>query len=176
MTEPPDDLDAPDPLDADAAQPESAAAHPLWPVVRDALAEREWVYDELAPGTVLARVRGDAANYDVFLGALESIAVLRCTIALHVYVTEAWRASTCDLINRINHGELVIGAFEMDPESGRLRWRLAYDVEDGVLSTTMVHNAIAAGLHACDRFFPALMAVSVLGTSPEAALKLVTEG
>jgi len=37
----------------------------------------------------------------------------------------------------------------------------------------MVNNMIDAGLSACDRFWPELMAAGVLGSTPEAAVRLV---
>lgn len=158
---------------SDAAADRAPAT--LWPVVLQMLDEREWTHDATGEST-LVRVRGAATNYDVVLSTLEELAVVRCSIGLHAYVADPWRAATCDLINRINHDELLVGAFEMDPESGRLRWRNACDVEGGVLSATMVHNLVNAGMWACDRFWPALLAVSVLGTSPEAALEISREG
>lgn len=189
MTDHPDDHDAPHARDAaepwrdappgpDPTADASSGPAPgrLWPVVLQMLAEREWTSDAMGEHSALVRVHGAATNYDVALSALEELAVVRCSIGLHAYVAEAWRAATCDLINRINHDELLVGAFEMDPESGRLRWRQACDVENGVLSPTMVHNLVNAGMWACDRFWPALMAVSVLGTSPEAALEIAREG
>lgn len=185
MSDRPDDLTPPttgdqDP-DADRDRPTDAidaggpapAPERLWPVVLQALAEREWRYEELAEHSVVARVRGEAANYDVILTVHEDLDVLRCWVAFPVYASEPWRAAACDLLNRINHDELLMGGFEMAPDSGRVRWRLGCDVEGGVLSTQMVHNILTAGLAMSDRFFPALMAVGVLGLSPEAALALV---
>jgi len=189
MTDRPDDHDASHASDAaepwrdgtpgfEPAPDGAADAVPatLWPVVLRMLDEREWTYEVAAEESAVVRVRGAATNYDVALATIEKLAVIRCSIGLHAYVAEPLRAATCDLINRINHDELLVGAFEMDPESGRLRWRQTFDAEDGVVSTTMVHNLVNAGMWACDRFWPALLAVSTLGTSPEAALEIAREG
>jgi hypothetical protein len=188
MTGRPDDLDTPhafdapepwqDPAPADIAGDDGSpgpAAPRLWPVVRGALDERGWVFDQVGETSALVRVRGAATNYDVALVALEEPEVVRCAISLHLYVAEPWRAAALDLVNRINHDELLLGGFELDPESGRVRWRLGCDVQDGRLSPTMVHNLVNAGFWACDRFFPAFVAVGVLGTSPEAALEIAAE-
>lgn len=185
MSDRPDDLTPPTAGDhdpdalrddpADTLEPGNPApiAERLWPVVLQALAEREWQYDGLAEHSLVSRVRGEAANYDVILTVHEDLDVLRCWVVFPVYVGEPWRAAACDLLNRINHDELLMGCFEMAPDAGRVRWRLGCDVEGGVLSTQMVHNILTAGLAMSDRFFPALMAVGVLGLSPEAALALV---
>lgn len=191
MSERPDDpLDTPSPADAPepwrgeapADDPTAASSDShesptptLWPVVVQAIAEREWTMDTTGETSALLRVRGRATNYDFALSTFEELAVVRGSIGLHLYTAEPFRAAMGDLLNRINHDELLLGSFELEPELGRVRWRQAIDVEGGVLSTTMVHNLINAGFWACDRFWPALVAVGTLGTSPEAALEIAQE-
>ena len=187
MTDRPDDADtqsapdAPEPWrddDAPSCDTPAADAAPavLWPVVEAALAEREWTFDIAGETAALVRVHGLATNYDIALSTFEELGVARCSFALHLYVAEPFRAAALDLINRINFGELLVGSFELEPESGRVRFRQSTDVEGGTLVPPMVHNLINAGMWACDRFWPALVAVGTLGTSPEAALEIAREG
>lgn len=189
MTDRPDDHDVPHAPDAaepwqDPAPIDGPTAHgagdpasgKLWPVVVQALAEREWTYDPMGEHGALVRVRGSATNYDVAISTFEDLAVVRCVFAMHLYVAEPWRPAACDLINRINHDELLLGGFEIDVESGRVRWRQACDVEGGALTVGMVQNLVSAGFWACDRFWPALLATGVLGMTPEAALEIAREG
>ena len=176
----PSAADAPEPWHADGTPPDvpaaDAALPALWPVVEQALAQRKWTFDSAGETAALVRVHGLTTNYDVALSTFEELGVVRCSIALHLYAADPFRASMCDLLNRINHGELLLGGFEMEPESGRVRWRQAIDVEGGVLVPGMVHNLVNAGLWACDRFWPAIVAVGTLGTSPEAALEIARDG
>lgn len=145
----------------------------LWPVVRAALEERAWRYDEMDGDAALARVKGSAANYEVFLSVDERLEVLRCWVMLPVRIAEARRGAVCELLNRINFREVGLGSFELDPEDGQPRWRQALDVEGGLLGTTMVHNVIGAGLTYCDRFWAPIVAVGVAGSSLGRALRLV---
>jgi hypothetical protein len=145
-------------------------------VVLETMRERGWTFDDLGDGMIRARVHCKAADFEVFVSSLEEMRVVRCWVLMPVRIEEMWRGATVDLFNRINFGHLLLGGFELDPEDGAPRWRAALDVEGGELVTQMVHNLINAGLSLCDTFWPAVMAVSVLGTSPEAALRIVTEG
>lgn len=134
---------------------------------------RELQYDLLREDVFRIRVSGCAADYDIFVYTIDAIGGVRCCVVLPVRISEAFLAPMVDLANRINYQRLRIGNFEMHPEEGTPRWRVSIDVEGGTLVPRMVNNMIDAGLSACDRFWPALVAVGVPGSTREAAVGLV---
>lgn len=148
-------------------EPDEAPLIPrLWPIVTQALDEYDWRYDVLDGPLALARVRGTAANYDVFLSADEATEIVRCSVLMPVRIPPARHGAVCELLNRVNYVEVGLGAFDIDPSDGQPRWRQSMDVEGGLLGTAMVHNMVSAGLGYCDRVWGRLMAVAFAGVDP----------
>jgi len=149
---------------------------PLLDVVELALQLRGWRYEQLRDDVIRLRVCGSAADYEIYLSAMQPIGVVRCFVVMPVRISAAFQTPAVDLINRFNHELLLIGNVEMQPDDGTPRWRVSLDVEGGDLVPRMVNNMLDAGISACDRFWPALMAVGVLGSAPESAMRLLTQG
>ncbi len=79
------------------------------------------------------------------------------------------RSSVCEFLTRLNW-DLPFGSFQMDLSDGEVIYQSAIDVEDGVLSTTMVSNMISDAIRAVDNNFPGLMAVTFAGILPADAI------
>jgi len=79
------------------------------------------------------------------------------------------RSSVCEFLTRLNW-DLPFGSFQMDLSDGEVIYQSAIDVEDGVLSTTMVGNMVSDAIRAVDKNFPGLMAVTFAGILPADAI------
>ncbi len=79
------------------------------------------------------------------------------------------RSSICEFLTRLNW-DLPFGSFQMDLSDGEVIYQSAIDVEDGVLSTTMVGNMVSDAIGAVDKNFPGLMAVTFAGILPADAI------
>jgi len=79
------------------------------------------------------------------------------------------RSSICEFLTRLNW-DLPFGSFQMDLSDGEVIYQSAIDVEDGVLSTTMVGNMVSDAIRAVDNNFPGLMAVTFAGILPADAI------
>jgi hypothetical protein len=88
------------------------------------------------------------------------------------FVPEEHRVDIAEFLTRANHG-LVVGNFEMDFESGEVRYKTTItsapqDLSDGLLEA-LLHTNISTH----DRYVPGMMQVIYAGLSPRAACKQV---
>ncbi len=75
-----------------------------------------------------------------------------------------------EFITRANFG-LLLGNFEMDMDSGVIRYKTGIDVEGGTLTTQMVRHLVYANIQGMDRYLPGIMAVLTGGVSPAEAIE-----
>ena len=71
-------------------------------------------------------------------------------------VPEEYRLKAAELLTRANY-KLGLGSFGMDFSDGEFRFRIGLDVEDGVLSYTMVRNITHIAVQMFDQMYPCLM-------------------
>lgn len=147
---------------------------PLLPIVTAALVERGWRYEQLSPESVHARVRHPLGAYDVHVTVYDPLRILCCLCVIPACVPAGRRREVAELLNRINW-ESMLGCMEMDMSDGEVRYRSSVDVEDGRLSTTMVHQMLSAGHHVLDRHYVAVMRVAFGDVDAEAAMSELGE-
>jgi hypothetical protein len=68
---------------------------------------------------------------------------------------------------------LTVGNFEMNLDSGEVRFKTSVETPEGELTVPIVRALAYANVRAMDRFFPGVLAVVHGGLSPEAALARV---
>jgi hypothetical protein len=143
----------------------------LLPIVVAALDERELHYalDE-EESAVTMTFPGEGTTFHCILKVDEAQSVVRCFMRPAFWVPEPQRVRVAEAITRANYG-LFAGAFEMDFSDGEIRYRQEIDVEDGTLSTTMVHNLIGPSVVLWAKYLPALMKVVYANASPEQAIR-----
>lgn len=147
----------------------------LLDIVARALVERELHYDAFEENAVFTHIRAERATYQLFVSVDEERDTLGVYLCFPTRVPEARRVAVAELCARINR-ETFIGNLDIAFADGDLRWRAGIDVEDGALSTTMIHNMIGAGIWTLDRYHDALVKVIVAGAEPEIAFREVEEG
>ena len=83
------------------------------------------------------------------------------------------RSKVAEFITRANWG-LIEGNFEMDFDSGALRYRVGIDFSATELTEPLVRNAILSGMNNIEPFADALQAVIDGSEEPSAAIKSVS--
>ena len=74
-------------------------------------------------------------------------------------------------VTRANYG-MIIGNFELDLESGELRYKTSIDVEGAELTSPLIQHMVYANVMMMDNYLPGVMAV-IAGTSSEEAIAMV---
>lgn len=71
-------------------------------------------------------------------------------------VPEARRGAVGEYLTRANYG-LVIGNFELDMDSGHIRYKTSMDLEGARVETVLFKNLIYSNLTTTDRYYPGLL-------------------
>ena len=140
----------------------------LMTIVTEALDERETRYVKLDDESLMFRLQGAHATYDVLFVADDELEQVGCLTIFATRVPVDRRHAMAELITRANYG-MRIGNFEMDFTDGELRFRTGTDVEGGLLGAEMVHNMIGVGLSMNDRHHDAFMRVMYGDADPHDA-------
>lgn len=82
------------------------------------------------------------------------------------------RGPVLEFLSRVN-SILQVGNFEMDFDTGDVRFRTSVETPEDELSLAMVRSLAYINVHTIDHYFPGVMAVVHGGLSPEAALARV---
>lgn len=82
------------------------------------------------------------------------------------------RLATAEFITRANYG-MRVGNFELNFDSGQLRYKSSIDFRDTELTSELIRNAIIPCTLTMDRYLPALKALLKQGKSVQEALALV---
>ena len=144
----------------------------LMTIVVEALDARETHYSRIDDETLMIRLQGNRATYDLLLVAddeLEQVGSL-CIFGTRVPIDR--RHAMAEMCTRANYG-MRIGNFEMDFADGELRFRAGVDVEGGLLGAEMVHNLIGLSLSMNDRHHDAFMRVMFGDSDPQDALATI---
>ena len=155
----------------DDTRPEAGepVAARIMSVVHQALDEHGYRYLPLPSGAITLSIRDARGTYTMYVVADEALAWLRVLLSFGSRVPASRRSDVAEAIARINY-ELYHGGFDLDFADGELRYRQTIDVEDGLLSTTMVDNIIGYALHATEKYHVPLMQVAFGDVDPQIAL------
>lgn len=78
------------------------------------------------------------------------------------------RSAVAEYLTRVNYG-LPIGNFEIDMDTGVVRFKTSVEVPEGELTVPMVRVLAYTNVRTIDHYFPGVLAVVHSGLSPEAA-------
>lgn len=132
--------------------------------------EEQWNYQKLEGKPVIrAGFRGEHGTWVCFVRVDEEKKQFLFHSLMGMNIPQQYRASVVEYITRVNYG-LTLGNFEMDFDSGDIRFRTSIESPDAELSVGIVRELIYANVHTMDHYFPGVMAVVHAGLSPEAAI------
>lgn len=144
----------------------------LMGIIITALKEDDWSFECDSERPELLRTSVKGRNTDMrgtFLIRQEKDQVT-FYVQLPSKAPEGRQREAMEFITRANYG-MNIGNFEMDMQDGEIRFKVALDVEAGILSTIMVRNMMTAAFFTVDRYFPGLMSVLFGNAIPAAAVR-----
>lgn len=142
-------------------------------IIEEVLKKKDWWFIRNAGSNVInTSVNGKNSEFKVIFVAHEDRCVVMLFVEYSPKVPEGKCKEAADFLTRANYG-LWIGNFEMDMDSGEVRYKVSIDVENGRLSHEMVENMSGAGFSTADRYFPAFMSVCFGNAIPSVAIREV---
>ena len=151
----------------------SKSGETLMDVVIHFLEDEEWHYQVLEPGAVArAGVRSERGTWICYLRADEARRQVICHFVMGLNIPLENRASVLEYLNRANFSQ-PLGNFEMDLDSGEIRFKTGVELPEGPLTSGVVRALALAGLRATERYFPGVLKIVHSGLSPTAALARV---
>jgi hypothetical protein len=83
-------------------------------------------------------------------------------------IPQPYHQAVLEYLNRVNYS-LTAGNFEMNMDTGDVRFRASAETPDGELSVPVVRALAYTSVHTMDFYFSGVLAVVHGGLSPEAA-------
>ncbi|MEJ5169413.1 MAG: YbjN domain-containing protein [Fimbriimonadales bacterium] len=137
------------------------------------LIEDEWHYEQVGDKPVLKMLYGgDNGEWTCLAQVSEELEQFVFYSICPSRAPQAKRLAMAEFLTRANSG-LVIGNFEMDFETGEIRYKTGIDVEGDRLSSALVRTLIYQNVLMMDRYFPGIMAVIFTSISPKEAIELI---
>ena len=140
------------------------------PRLRDAvtayLDTRSWPY-EVQGSFIVSPVAGDSGSWTVYFELREEDEQLLVYSVVPDQVPPDRRTEAALFVTRVNSG-LPIGNFELDLDTGEVRYKTSVDVEDTSLDEPLVDHLLLANIVTVDRYLIALASVTS-GADPIAA-------
>jgi hypothetical protein len=148
-------------------------------VVEDIAAHNNWPFERSGEDEVTIVSKGDWTDYQLSFTWMQEIEALHLACAFDMKIPAPRRPEAQRLIASINE-QLWVGHFDIWIHTGMIMYRQALVLPGGIsASTAQCESMLAAAIHACERYYPALQFVVWAGKSaPEAmtAAMFDTEG
>ncbi|MFK7929671.1 MAG: YbjN domain-containing protein [Myxococcota bacterium] len=144
--------------------------------VRAFLNEQEWVHELTdTQSAVRMRFRGANEGWTVLVQEVgEEGGKLVCYSLPSDRVPEGRRLAAAETITRLNSG-LILGNFEMEYETGIVRYKTSADFRGHEVTTGLVGHLVFTNVIMVDRYLSALWAVVFKGRDPADAVAEVSE-
>lgn len=133
---------------------------------------RDWVFDRLADGELVAEVNGVWCNYRIWYNWQEDSGGLTLSCALDAKLPKAMLTKIYALLAMVNE-KLWLGHFDICSESSAITFRHSLLLRDGA-GTTEEHmqELLDHAISECERFYPAFQSVVWGGKSPAEAIQI----
>lgn len=144
----------------------------LLAIIEKHLTEDEWTYFRSSeyPAEIHLAVNGKNGRFACTFRVIQEKDLMFFYVYVSTKAPEGRRKEVLEYITRANFGS-YIGNFEMDMETGDIRYKVSLDVEGGTVSTTMVKNMLIAGVSMVDRYHNGLMEVMFSHAIPATAVR-----
>lgn len=148
----------------------SGNGQPLMDVVLQFFQEDQWIFQKIEnKPAVRAGYHGERGTWVCYARVDEDSRRFLFYSLMGMNIARPDRPKVLEYLNRVNFG-LTIGNFEMNMETGDVRFRTSIETPAGDLSVPIVRALVYSNVHTMDRYFPGVVAVVHGGLSPEAAL------
>jgi hypothetical protein len=143
---------------------------PMMDVVLNFFKNENWQYQQLeTKNTIRTGYRGERGTWVCYARVDERYYRFIFYVQTGMCIPEQYRNLVAEYLNRVNYC-LLLGNFEMDMDTGNVRFRASVEIPDGILTEGMVRSMVYTSVHNLDQYLPGLMAVVHGGLSPAAAL------
>lgn len=137
--------------------------------------EEEWDFQWLDDTSMLSmHFSGKNGTWLCYAQVRESQQQFIYYSLLPVNAPEERRAALAEFITRANYG-MIIGNFEMDFDTGEIRYKTSIDVEDAELTAPMIRHLVYSNLVITDHYLPGIMRVIYGDVAPVEALAMVEQ-
>jgi hypothetical protein len=148
----------------------NGSGQPFMDVVLRFFQEDQWNFQKLKDKPVVrAGFRGEHGTWVCFARVDEENRRFLFHAAMGLNIPTQYRAAVAEYLTRVNYG-LQIGNFEMNLDTGEVRFRTSIEVPEGPLDISVVRALTYANVRAMDHYFSGVLGVVHGGLSPEAAL------
>lgn len=151
----------------------SPADQPLMDIVLQFFQEDHWQYQKIEQKPVVrAGFRGEHGTWVCYAKVDEPNHRFVFHAGMGLNIPPQYRPAVIEYLARVNL-ELPIGSFDIDVDSGSVRFRTGIDTPNNELTVSMVRAAAYTTVQMMDRYFSGVLSVVHSGLSPEAALARV---
>ena len=151
---------------------EALEPHGLIAQATQVLDEFKWRWYLTGAHSVSCRVGARHATYWLSFWAYDDRPMLLCMVDIPVNVPTSQRVRALDYLNRVNWA-VRRSTFELNPDHGEVRVRLATDASGGAIVPEMIRQMVHTILGTSERYFPGLMSVVFGGVEPAEAIESV---
>lgn len=138
----------------------------LLKIVLDFLEQDNWPVQPMADlGILQTQFQGDNGHWICQARANAEISQVVFYALCPVNAPPAKIAALAEYITRANY-DLVIGNFELNFETGQVRFKTSLDVEGTQLTPELVKNLVYANVFLMDKYLPGILKVIYTDTPP----------
>lgn len=133
--------------------------------------DRDWSFDRLGDGELLAEVRGVWCNYRVWFAWQEEIGSLMLSCSLEGRTPKHTLHKVHTLLSLANE-KLWLGHFVVQSEELTVMFRHSLLIRDGAgTNTEQLQDLLDTAIQECERFYPAYQSVVWGGKPPAEAIE-----
>jgi hypothetical protein len=134
--------------------------------------DRDWAFDRLDDGELMAEVAGVWCNYRMWFSWNEEMSTMSLTCGIEPKLPKTSIQRMYQLIAMVNE-KLWLGHFNLAHEDMTIGFHHALLIRDGAgTSSEQLKDLIDIALQECERFYPAFQSVVWGGKSPAEAIEL----
>lgn len=131
--------------------------------------EDQWNYQMKSANLVRTGYRGERGTWVCFARVEDNPPRFCFTSTMCLNIPQHRRPAVMEYINRVNWG-LPIGSFEMNVDTGDVRFRTAVALHEQCLTLPMVRSLVYINVHTIDHYVPGVISIIQCGLSPTEAL------
>jgi hypothetical protein len=147
---------------------------PSWmDVILQFFQEDQWNYQKLDNKPVIrAGYRGEHGTWVCYAQVDEALHRFSFHSLMGLNIAPQYRVPVVEYLTRVNY-LLAVGSFDMDLDTGNVRFRTSIELYSCALSVEQVRSLAYTTVRTMDHFFPGVMAVVHGGLLPEMALERI---
>lgn len=130
----------------------------------------QWQFSQIDNLPILClRARGNNGEWVAYIRVLEERRQLVFYSLISAKAPADKYGKILEFIARVNSG-MIIGNFELDFDSGEIRYKTSIDIRDTSLNSALIANVLYNNVSITDLYFPSLMSVLYSDISPTEAI------